>query len=141
MMSCRRRSEKSDGTSTRRQIGNSKPESSILSRRISPADLPIFHLRKGKVSIGKRTFKGDDLSAYFIQPRKDSDVASVIAVAASGAVGMRSTSSVSFFVPFTRYPDCAVMRTSIDNGQGSVLAAGYFGLYWSMEDAEFAFAD
>lgn len=103
-------------------------------------DSPV-QVRNGKVTIGRRAFHGDGLSAYFIQPRRDSEIASVIVVGASGVVGMRATSSVSFFIPFTRYPDCSVMRASTDDGQTSVLAAGYFGPNWSMEGAEFAYTD
>ena len=99
-------------------------------------------VRRGRVDVGSRSFRGDDLSAYFIQPRKDSHVASVIAVSGSGPAGMRSTYSVSFFKSFVRYPDCLITRVDReDSGDSENVAVGFFGLDWSVENGEFEFAD
>jgi len=104
-------------------------------------DSPV-QVRRGQVLVGSRSFEGDDLSAYFVQPRKDSKVASVIAVAGSGPAGMRSTYFVSFFRSFVRYPDCLVTRVDKDDaGDSENVAVGYFGLDWTVETGEFAYAD
>jgi hypothetical protein len=49
---------------------------------------------------------------------------------------------VSFFTSFVRYPDCLVARVSGDNpGTSENVAAGFFGLDWSVENGEFVFAE
>ncbi|UCD53494.1 MAG: prolyl oligopeptidase family serine peptidase, partial [Phycisphaerales bacterium] len=69
------------------------------------SDSPV-QVRPGQVQVGTRSVKGDDLSAIFIRPRADSNLASVVVVSGTGPVGMRSTYFTSFFTPFVRYPDC-----------------------------------
>jgi poly(3-hydroxybutyrate) depolymerase len=99
-------------------------------------------VQRGQVRVGTHTFHGDDLSAFFIQPRKDSDVASVIVVSGSGLAGMRSAYTVSFFRAFVRYPDCLVTRVSQERaGNNENVAAGFFGSDWSVENGEFCFKD
>jgi len=99
-------------------------------------------VRRGEVRLGERRFVGDDLSAVFLQPRRDSDVASVAVISGSGPAGMRSTYPVSLFRSFVRYPDCMVTRVDPnDAGSSDNLAAGFFGSDWSVENGEFAFAD
>jgi dienelactone hydrolase len=105
------------------------------------AQSPV-QVRRGRVQVGSRSFEGDDLSAYFIRPRADSKVASVVAVAGTGPAGMRSSYFVSFFKAFVRYPDCLVTRVDAeDAGESRNVAVGFFGLDWGIENGEFAFAD
>jgi hypothetical protein len=104
-------------------------------------DSPV-QVRRGRVQLGDRNFEGDDLSAIFIRPRPDSDVASVVVVGGTGPVGMRSTYSLSFFTAFVRYPDYVLTRVDHENARESDnVAAGYFGLDWSFENGEFLFSD
>ncbi|MGD9856950.1 MAG: prolyl oligopeptidase family serine peptidase [Planctomycetaceae bacterium] len=89
------------------------------------------------VRIGDRELDGDDLAAVFLRPRADSDRASVIVIAGTGAAGMRACQPITFFLPFTRYPDLTVLRAPADSGsRPQPLAAGYFGLDWSVETGE-----
>jgi predicted esterase len=105
------------------------------------SDSPV-QVRRGQVQVGTRSFDGDDLSAFFIQPRNDSDVASVIAVSGSGLAGMRSAYAVTFFRSFVRYPDCLVTRVSREQGGSTEnVAVGFFGLDWSVTNGEFSFKD
>ncbi len=100
------------------------------------------HVHRGHVEVGARSFKGDGLAAFFIQPRNDSDIASVIAVSGSGLSGMRSAYAVSFFRSFVRYPDCLVTRVSREQaGSTENVAVGFFGLDWSVANGEFSFKD
>ncbi len=63
-------------------------------------------------------------------------------ISGSGPAGMRATYLQSFFTPAVRYPDLLVTRASCDTSQGSEnVAAGFFGLDWSVENGEFLFAD
>jgi dienelactone hydrolase len=104
-------------------------------------DSPV-QARRGGIELGDRRFEGDDLAAVFIRPRSHSDTASVIAVSSSGPAGMRAACQWSFFTPFERYPDCLIARAPNDSSsRPQPLAAGYFGLDWSIENGEFAFAE
>lgn len=94
-------------------------------------------VRAGRVQVGDREMRGDDLAAYFIRPRPGSEVASVVVVAGTGLAGMRSTYGDTFFGPATRFPDCLVLRAG---KEVEPIAAGYFGLDWSVVEGEFAFA-
>ena len=99
-------------------------------------------VRSGQVRVGERSIEGDDLSAIFVRPRADSDVASVVVVSGTGPAGLRSSYFVSFFTPFVRYPDCQIARVDSENATHSEnVAVGFFGLDWSVESGEFAFAD
>jgi len=99
-------------------------------------------VRRGQVQVGTKTFDGDDLSAFFIQPRSDSDIASVIVLSGSGLTGMRSAYAVSFFRAFIRYPDCFVTRVNQEQaGNAENVAVGFFGLDWSVENGEFCFKE
>ena len=93
-----------------------------------------------EVVVGDRQIQGNDLTCLFVQPRKDSDVASVIAISATGIPGIRLSCKQSLFQPFVRYPDCAVLRVpNADSGRAIVEAAGYFGADWSVAKGEFLF--
>ena len=118
----------------------------ITNLKIKGFDYGIYlspvQVRRGQVRVGTRTLKGDDLSAFFIQPRNDSDIASVIVVSGSGLAGMRSAYDVTFFRSFVRYPDCMVTRVSREqDGNTENVAVGFFGLDWSVTNGEFSFKD
>ena len=102
------------------------------------SDSPV-QVRAGRVQVADRSFEGDDLSAIFVQPRPDSDVASVVAVSGTGPAGMRSTCFIPFFNSFVRYADCQIAR--VDGAASENVAVGYFGLDWSVKNGEFAYAD
>ncbi|HNY80666.1 MAG: prolyl oligopeptidase family serine peptidase [Sedimentisphaerales bacterium] len=105
------------------------------------SDSPV-QVHRDRIQLGDRTFEGDDLSAVFVRPRPDSDIASVVVIGGAGPVGMRSTYSLSLFTPFVRYPDCVIRRVDRNRAQDSrPIAAGYFGLDWSIENGEFLFSD
>jgi len=97
-------------------------------------------VRRGEVQVGDHCFRGEDLSTLFIQPRRDSEIASVVVVGGSGPVGMRAMYPVSLFVSFVRYPDCLVTRPSkTDARNPQNVAVGFFGTDWSVENGEFAY--
>ncbi len=92
---------------------------------------------RGQVRIGERIYRGDGLSLVFVRPRGDSAVACAIGVGGTAAPGLRSLYNVSFFRPFIRFPDFVLMAAG--RGLGAPLAAGYFGLDWSLEHGEVAY--
>lgn len=100
------------------------------------ADSPV-QVNRGQITVGDESWQGNDMFAMFLQPRPGSDVASVIAVAASGQIGGQWSYGTSFFVPFVRFPDCVVLKQPSSNQTRPLpLAAGYFADDWSLEQAE-----
>jgi len=115
-------------------FGNAKTNSAWATLLV---DSPV-QVEPGRVFVGERIIEGDDLAAFFVRPRPDSDVASVIAVAGSGEVGMRLTDRHSFYFPFIRYPDLTVLRArGLETGDTHYECAGYFGLDWSVQNGDF----
>jgi len=99
-------------------------------------------VRRGEVRVGEKVFTGNDIAVMFVQPRSDSETACVIAIAGTGAAGIRLTHRWSLFVPFVRFPDCLIAQTApAADAQPKTLAAGFFGRDWSVKNGEFAYAE
>jgi poly(3-hydroxybutyrate) depolymerase len=96
-------------------------------------------VRRGAVRIGDRAIHRDDLACLFLRPRPGSDIACVGVVSGSGPAGMRLTDRLPYFVAGVAYPDCTVIGPEmLSSGSAGVLAAGFFGLDWSVEAGDFA---
>lgn len=92
---------------------------------------------RGQIKIGTKTVKGNDLACLFIRPRPGSDIASVGVVSGSGIVGMRLTNRSPYMSPGFAYPDVTVFNPEILSDQtAGYVAAGFFGLDWSVENGE-----
>jgi dienelactone hydrolase len=99
---------------------------------------PVVVSRTG-LRVGDRQFSGGDLACVFLQPRPGSDVACVGVVAGSGAVGMRLTDRLPFFLSGAGIPDCLVLGPEVlTAGSAGIRAAGFFGEDWSVDKGEFA---
>jgi pimeloyl-ACP methyl ester carboxylesterase len=100
-------------------------------------DSPV-QVSRGRVTVGDRAEKGDDLACLFLWPRPGSDRACVAAVAGSGLPGMRLTERLPYFVSGVGYPDCLVLGAeSLSKGGEGVRAAGFFGNDWGVASGEF----
>ncbi|WP_020529803.1 prolyl oligopeptidase family serine peptidase [Flexithrix dorotheae] len=96
-------------------------------------------VKNGEVKIGDKSIYGDDLGCYFIQPRPDSDIASVGVVAGSGIEGMKGAHANQYFVAGSAFPDLTVFRKNIfEKEYDAVECTGFFGNDWSVEKGEFA---
>lgn len=101
-------------------------------------DGPV-QVKRGALRVGAHEFSGDSLAAFFVQPRRGSEVALVGAVAGSGAAGMRLTQRVPIFLSGAGFPDCLVIGPeTLTQGAAGVRAAGFFGLDWKVESGDFA---
>jgi pimeloyl-ACP methyl ester carboxylesterase len=102
------------------------------------ADSPVQVLG-GRIRVGDREEKGDDLGCLFLRPRPHSDRAVVGVVAGSGVAGMRLTDRLPYFVSGVGYPDCLVLGPDVlTQGSRGVRAAGFFGPDWGVDSGEFA---
>lgn len=96
-------------------------------------------VRPGEVVFGGRTMRGRDLCCVFVRPRPGSRTASVAAVSGTGAVGMRIANRLPYLNPGVGLPDCAVFDGRVlTQGDDGVLAAGFFGIDWSVDEGEWA---
>jgi hypothetical protein len=101
-------------------------------------DSPV-QVQRGRVHIGDREVKGDDLACLFLRPRPGSDRASVGVVAGTGLVGMRLTDRLPYFIAGVAYPDVTLLGPEVlREGSRAVRVAGFFGADWQIETGEFS---
>lgn len=97
-----------------------------------------LQVENGKISMPDRSFEGDDHGIYFIYPRKDSDMASVGVVTATGEKGMKATFANHYLVNGTTFPDVIIVNSNVINdGLEGIEGAGFFGNDWSVENGDF----
>ncbi|MEM7243970.1 MAG: prolyl oligopeptidase family serine peptidase [Acidobacteriota bacterium] len=98
-----------------------------------------LEVRRGMVRIGDTARRGDDLAVFAIRPHRDSAVASIGVVAGTGPVGQRLTETMASFVSGIHWPDVTVFSpASLVPGSEGVVAAGFFGIDWSVADGTIA---
>ncbi len=91
----------------------------------------------GRIDVGDREWSGDDFGVLFIQPRPDSDVASVAAVSGSGLSGMKITALRPYLSAGFAYPDVVVLKAGGRVNGDIAFGAGFFGNDWTAETGEF----
>ncbi len=100
-------------------------------------DSPV-QVTRGKITVGGKAVKGNNLGCFFIRPRPGSDIASVGVVSGTGIVGMKLTDRRPYLSPGYAYPDFIIFSPDmLTNQEKGVKAAGFFGLDWSVEAGEF----
>jgi dienelactone hydrolase len=105
------------------------------------AQSPV-QVRRGVVKIGAREQRGEDLACLFCRPRSGSDRASIAVISGSGIAGLKLTDRVPYFMAGVAYPDCTIFGAeTLAKGNDGVLAAGFFGNDWSVEQGEFAWRE
>jgi dienelactone hydrolase len=96
-----------------------------------------IRVRRGNLSAGERKLAGRNLACLFIQPRPDSDIASVGIVAGTGIVGLRLTETLPYLYAGYSFPDLFIARPSLlTEGSRGVEAAGFFGPDWRVETGD-----
>ena len=95
---------------------------------------------KGKVKIGAKEYKGKDLACVFVRPIEGSGINSVGVVAGSGIEGMKLTDRRGYLQPGSAFPDLMLLNGEIaEKGVEGILAAGFFGLDWSVDNGEIVY--
>ena len=104
-------------------------------------DSPV-QVSRESVEVGGRELLGQDLGVFMIRPRAGSPVASVGVVAGTTLKGMRTVVHNRYFPPGTGMPDLMIIEPKMySGGLGGVVAAGYFGNDWSVEQGEIVWRD
>lgn len=99
-------------------------------------------VERGVIRVGERTFAGDDRAILFLKPRPGSRSGLVGVVSGAGLHGMRITDRLPYVLSGTGFPDCLVLGADAPSkGVGGILAAGFFGLDWSVKSGEFVWKE
>tara|TARA_Y100001972_G_scaffold127510_1_gene184518 strand:+ start:1315 stop:3771 length:2457 start_codon:yes stop_codon:yes gene_type:complete len=99
-------------------------------------DCPI-QVKDGEVALGAKTFKGEDLGAYFVWPRPDSEIASVSVISGTGLTGMKSTEANQYFAGGSGFPDYMIFSSDmLKEGVKGIKATGFFGNNWTLENGD-----
>lgn len=98
-------------------------------------DCPVQVTRNG-ITAGSNSWTGDDLSAYFVWPLKNSAIASVGVVSGSGLKGMRAANANQYFAGASGFPDFMIFGFNmLQAGAGEVKMAGFFNNDWKIDNA------
>ncbi len=99
-----------------------------------------LQVERDRITLGDRSWSGDDLAALFVRPRPDDDQASVAVVAGTGLNGMRLTNLRPYFYAGSELPDLVIFSSRIlTQGEEGVEAAGFFGNDWSVEKGDIVY--
>ncbi|RMH03002.1 MAG: hypothetical protein D6702_07270 [Planctomycetota bacterium] len=110
-------------------------DTNLAWREVLPAGCPI-EVERGRIRLGGEEWRGEDLAAVFVQPRRDDPYALVGAFAATGPAGARLGYTLAPFVSGVGYPDYAVFSAQVlAAGDGGVLAAGWWDRRWGRPPA------
>lgn len=91
-------------------------------------------VRKGEITVGGKSYKGDDLGTYFIYPNPHDNTTSVGVVAGTGTAGNWATSPNNYFYQTPGFPDVMVFRAGmLKDGLPEVEAAGFFDNDWTVK--------
>lgn len=102
------------------------------------SDCPI-QVERGKITAGGKTWSGDDLSAYYVWPIRNSASASVGVVSGSGLKGMNGANANQYFAGASGFPDFMIFSLDmLQAGVGGVKLAGFFDNNWRLKDTEMA---
>lgn len=97
------------------------------------ADCPI-QVNRGSVTVGDQKYTGDDLGAYFMWPRPDSEIASVAVISGSGEVGMKATEANQYFAAGSGFPDFMIFSVEmLREGAKGIKSAGFYTNDWKID--------
>ncbi len=90
------------------------------------------------IKAGDKTYRGDDLAAYFIWPQPDG-ITSVGIVAGTGTKGMNAAFANQYFAGGSGFPDFMIFSLDmLNDGASQVKMAGFFDNNWQLSAGEYA---
>lgn len=103
------------------------------------ADSPV-QVKKGEVKLGDKIYKGKDLACIFVRPIAGTEDKTVGVVSGTGITGMKLIDRRLYMQPGYAFPDLMLFNTdTMTKGIEGVLAAGFFGLDWSVDKGEIVY--
>ncbi|WP_299782404.1 prolyl oligopeptidase family serine peptidase [uncultured Formosa sp.] len=97
-------------------------------------------IKRNQITVGNKTFTGNEYGVYFTYPRTDSEIAAVGVVSGTGITGFKSVTPNRYFSSGVGIPDVMVFTPSTyKEGVSGIKAAGFFGNDWSLENGDIEF--
>ena len=101
-------------------------------------DCPI-QVERNRITAGSRVWNGDDLSAYFVWPLKNSSIASIGVISGTGVKGMKAANANQYFAGASGFPDFMVYGFNmLQSGAGELKMAGFFDNDWKLTGTSLA---
>jgi dienelactone hydrolase len=99
-------------------------------------DCPL-QVRRGELKAGEKSWKGDDLAAYFVWPNHDNNVSSVAVITGTGIQGMQAANANQYFAGGSGFPDYMIFsQQMLQSGATGIKLAGFFGNDWQLTPDE-----
>ena len=97
-----------------------------------------IQVKNNELSFGDKKLSGDQWGMYFTVPRKDSDVATIGVIAATGNMAMKAAYANHYLLNGTTFPDVVLFNSDLlTEGFEAVKMAGFFGNDWTIESGDF----
>ena len=97
------------------------------------SDCPV-QINRHIIKAGNKTWKGDDLGAYFVWPIKGTASNSVSVISGSGSEGMNAVNANQYFAGGSGFPDIMIYRLKmLQTGVGEVEYAGFYDNNWHLD--------
>ena len=94
-------------------------------------DCPV-RVERSKVTIGQKSWTGDDLGAYHIWPKVGKQSA-VALIGGTGVKGMKAADANQYFSGGSGFPDFMIFGLNmLKEGDKAIKAAGYFNNQWQL---------
>jgi hypothetical protein len=92
-----------------------------------------IQVERNKITAGNHVWQGDDLSACFVWPIANSEVASVAVVTGSGLTGMKGANANQYFAGASGFPDFMVYGIQmLQKGSSEIKLAGFYDNEWKL---------
>ena len=96
-----------------------------------------IQVNRNTISVGEKTFTGDDLSAYFVWPQQNSTFASIGVVTGTGLKGMNAANANQYFAGASGFPDFMIYSLDmLKKGPSEIKLAGFFDNDWKLSAAD-----
>ncbi len=100
-------------------------------------DCPI-QVERNKITVGGKSWQGDDLGAYFVWPIRNSNIASVGVITGTGIKGMQAANANQYFAGASGFPDFMIFSLQMaQSGSSGLKMAGFFDNDWKLSEVEY----
>lgn len=96
-------------------------------------DCPI-QVNNSQITTNQRTWKGDDLAAYYIWPQQDNKLL-IGVVASTGVTGMKAAYANQYFAGGSGFPDFMIFSSELPKeGSKGIKLAGFYDNKWQFDE-------
>jgi hypothetical protein len=94
-----------------------------------------IQVQRGGLTLGNKQLKGNDLGAYIMWPRSDSNKASVAAITGTGVIGFNAAYANQYFAGGSGFPDYMIFSADmLKDGTKGIKFAGFYNNDWSISE-------